>query len=99
MLQFDSCSAGELAVFSEIADGSYGASEKEAKSGKIDKAREQAKAEQSSKPPISRIRAFDAEVVGALLMSDDHKSTLVILELTTDYAEKRNRPVIEAIEA
>jgi RND superfamily putative drug exporter len=58
------------------------------------------KAGQSANEPpvVSRIRAFDADVVGTLLISNDGRATLVILELTTDYASRQNRPTIRAIE-
>ncbi|HLJ11754.1 MAG TPA: MMPL family transporter, partial [Planctomycetaceae bacterium] len=49
-------------------------------------------------PVISRIHAFDEEIVGSLLVSADNRATLVILELTTDFSSHRNRPAIRAIE-
>jgi len=52
----------------------------------------------TERPLISKIRAFDDDFVGSLMMSDDRQATLVILELTTDYASHRNRPTIAAIE-
>ncbi len=56
-------------------------------------------AEDASQPPlVGRIRAFDDKGVGALLDSHDKKATLIILEMTNDFASEKNRPVIEGVE-
>jgi RND superfamily putative drug exporter len=78
-----------------IAQGDQGLPKKAAKENETSKS---GKAVNEDRPLISRIRAFDAEVVGSLLVSNDRRATLVILELTSDYADRRNRPVIHAIE-
>jgi len=49
-------------------------------------------------PIVSRIRTYSDKEFGQLLISDDQKSTLVILELTTDFTERRNEPTIAKIE-
>ena len=54
--------------------------------------------EPKEKPIIARIRTFDGGIVGELLVSPDKKASLVIVELTTEFQEKRNRPVIAEIE-
>ncbi len=50
------------------------------------------------RPLVARIRAFDDEVIGPLMVSDDRQATVVIVELVTDYGSHRNRPFIAAIE-
>jgi RND superfamily putative drug exporter len=49
-------------------------------------------------PIVARIRTFEDSVVGELLFSEDKKATLVVLELTTEFQEKRNIDLIEKIE-
>ena len=84
----------------KIANGEYGLLETEVKAGQAASAGKNGKTEKDSRqqPLISRIRAFDNDVVGSLLMSDDRQATLVILEFTTDYATVRNQPAIQAVE-
>lgn len=84
----------------EIADGETGLPDRGMKQGKESKSGKSPSIEKddTDTPVVSRIRAFDAEVVGSLLMSNDRKATLVILELSTDYAAARNRPTIQATE-
>ncbi|MGE5194178.1 MAG: MMPL family transporter [Deltaproteobacteria bacterium] len=53
----------------------------------------------SEGPVISRIRAFDDKGVGALLISRDRQSTLVMLEMSNDFASRANRPAIAAVES
>ena len=48
-------------------------------------------------PIVSRIRTFSDKEFGQLLISDDQKATLVLLELTTDFTERRNEPTIAKI--
>lgn len=48
---------------------------------------------------IARVRTFEDGPVGELLDSADGKATLVIVELTTEFQERRNRPTIAKIEA
>src|ERR1700685_159082 len=49
-------------------------------------------------PVISRIRTLSDKEFGQLLVSEDQKATLVLLELTTDFTERKNEPTIAAIE-
>jgi len=58
----------------------------------------------SKQPPkkksiISKIRTFNDPAIGGLLKSEDNKSILVIIELTTEFMQYSNRPTIEKIEA
>ena len=46
---------------------------------------------------MARIRAFDDKGAGALMMSSNQRATLVILELTDDFASEKNRPVINDV--
>ena len=59
-------------------------------------------AETSAKPKqrsiIARIRTPNAPGLGALLVSEDKKALLVVLELTTDFLAKRNWPTIAKVE-
>ncbi len=55
-------------------------------------------AQSSDGGAISRIRAFDDKGVGALLISRDRQSTLVMLEMSNDFASRANRPAITAVE-
>jgi len=48
---------------------------------------------------IARIKTFEDPAIGELLLSDDNKATLVVLELTTEYKEKRNESVLTEIES
>ena len=47
---------------------------------------------------IGKVRAFDDPQIGQLLVSEDKKASLVIVELTTEFLEHKNRPTIEMIE-
>jgi RND superfamily putative drug exporter len=49
-------------------------------------------------PVVTSIRTFSDKEFGQLLMSDDQKATLVLLELTTDFTERKNEPTIVKIE-
>ncbi|MCH7988703.1 MAG: MMPL family transporter [Planctomycetes bacterium] len=53
---------------------------------------------ETSDPIVARIRTFEDPVVGELLFSEDKKATLIVLELTTEFQEKRNIGLIEKIE-
>jgi RND superfamily putative drug exporter len=53
---------------------------------------------EKSNPIVARIRTFQDPAVGELLFSEDKKATLVVLELTTEFQEKRNKDLIENIE-
>jgi len=55
-------------------------------------------AAESAEPVVSRIRTFSDKTFGSLLESDDNKASLVIIELTTEFMELRNRETIEKIE-
>jgi RND superfamily putative drug exporter len=50
------------------------------------------------RPIIGRVRSFDDELVGSLMLSQDGKATLVLLEFTHDFFSQYNRPAIAAIE-
>ncbi len=59
-----------------------------------------AAAEADDPPPlVLRMRAFDDKGVGALLMSHDRQATLLILEMTNDFASEKNHPFIQAVES
>jgi len=47
---------------------------------------------------ITGIRTLDDPAIGELLVSEDGKATLVILELRTEFLEARNREVLKAVE-
>ena len=47
---------------------------------------------------ISRVRTFNDDVIGPLLNSEDEKSSLVVVELTTEFLDARNAETIEKIE-
>ena len=47
---------------------------------------------------ISRIRTLNDKAIGHLLISNDKKATLVIVELTTEFLDARNKETIERIE-
>lgn len=47
---------------------------------------------------ISRIKTFKDPLMGKLLESEDGKASLVILALTSEFLQWRNRPTIEQIE-
>jgi len=47
---------------------------------------------------VARIRTFSDKELGQLLVSEDNKATLVILELTSDFTERRNEPTIAKVE-
>jgi len=51
-----------------------------------------------NKDLISNIRTFNDRGVGKLLLSEDNQATLIILELTSEYREKKNQPIIENIQ-
>lgn len=54
--------------------------------------------ENDKTPVISNIRTFSDKALGPLLSSDDGKASLVMVELTTEFMEFRNQPIIEKIE-
>ena len=47
---------------------------------------------------ISRVRTLNDKSIGHFLISDDKKATLVIVELTTEFLDARNKETIDAIE-
>jgi RND superfamily putative drug exporter len=49
-------------------------------------------------PVITQIRTLDDPAIGELLVSEDGKATLVILELRTEFLEARNRDVMTRVE-
>jgi RND superfamily putative drug exporter len=55
---------------------------------------------QPDRPPsiIARIRTPSAPGTGSLLVSEDGRAWLVVVELTTDFLAHRNWPIIEKIE-
>lgn len=48
---------------------------------------------------ICRIRTYEDEEIGELLVSEDEKAALVIVELTTEFLDYRNIPVVGEIQA
>jgi RND superfamily putative drug exporter len=50
-------------------------------------------------PIVADIRTFSDRDMGPLLISDDQKATLVIMELTTEFTERKNDPLVNKIEA
>jgi len=56
-------------------------------------------AAQENQPLIQSISTFEDPSIGHLLVSEDRKSTLVIMQLTTEFQELRNWPVIEQVES
>jgi putative drug exporter of the RND superfamily len=56
-------------------------------------------ASEADEPIVAGIRTFSDRDMGALLISGDQKATLVILELTTEFTERKNDPLIRKIEA
>ncbi len=51
------------------------------------------------RPIVADIRTFSDRDMGPLLISDDQKATLVIMELTTEFTERKNDPLVNKIEA
>jgi RND superfamily putative drug exporter len=47
---------------------------------------------------IARIRTPNAPGVGTLLVSPDHKASLVVVDLTTEFLAEKNWPTIERVE-
>jgi putative drug exporter of the RND superfamily len=47
---------------------------------------------------VADIRTFSDKDIGPLLISDDQKATLVIMELKTEFTERKNDPLINKIE-
>jgi len=47
---------------------------------------------------VADIRTFSDKDLGPLLMSEDQKATLVIMELTTEFTQRKNDPLINKIE-
>lgn len=47
---------------------------------------------------ISAIRTYQDPTLGRLLRSKDGKATLVLVELTTDFLDSQNQPIVKAIE-
>jgi len=47
---------------------------------------------------IAAIRTYRDRTMGRLLRSQDHKATLVLVELTTDFLDSQNQHVVKAIE-
>ncbi|HEV3298741.1 MAG TPA: MMPL family transporter [Planctomycetaceae bacterium] len=52
----------------------------------------------SNEPIVADIRTFSDKDFGPLLMSEDQKATLVIMELTTEFTQRKNDPLINKIE-
>jgi RND superfamily putative drug exporter len=48
---------------------------------------------------VANIRTFSDRDLGPLLVSADQKATLVIMELTTEFTERKNDPLINKMEA
>ena len=48
---------------------------------------------------IARVRTFKDRSIGRLLDSTDKKASLVIVELTTEFLNRKNKPMIKRIEA
>jgi RND superfamily putative drug exporter len=49
-------------------------------------------------PILADIRTFSDRDMGPLLISEDQKATLVIMELTTEFTERKNDPLVNKIE-
>src|ERR1700722_13806556 len=47
---------------------------------------------------VADIRTYSDKDIGPLLISDDQKATLVIMELKTEFTERKNDPLINKIE-
>jgi putative drug exporter of the RND superfamily len=47
---------------------------------------------------VANIRTFSDKDIGPLLISDDQKATLVLMELKTEFTERKNDPLINKIE-
>lgn len=62
-------------------------------------AKEAAKVEEGSRPVISKIRTFRDPIIGQFLTSQDGKAVLIIVELTTEFLDTRNRVPVGEIEA
>ncbi len=54
--------------------------------------------ESSDELIISRVRTFSDKSIGRLLVSEDNRASLVVVELTTEFLNRKNAPVIERIE-
>ena len=54
--------------------------------------------ESDDEEPPNRVRTFNDEKIGRLLTSEDKRASLVIIELDTEFLDKRNGTLIEAIE-
>ena len=60
---------------------------------------ESAKLEEGSRPVISKIRTFRDPIIGQFLISQDNRARLIIVELTTEFLDTRNRVPVGEIEA
>ena len=49
-------------------------------------------------PPEPRVRTFTDKSIGRLLISEDNKATLVMVELPTDFMDARNAEIIRRVE-
>src|SRR5205823_1752203 len=47
---------------------------------------------------ITRIRTCSDRLIGNLLISEDQKASLIVIELSGEFMEHNNRPTIEKIE-
>ena len=54
--------------------------------------------DESKQPIVSQIKTFEDKQIGHLLDSEDGKATLVIVELITEFLERRNHPMIHDVE-
>jgi RND superfamily putative drug exporter len=52
----------------------------------------------SGHPTITRVMTFEDKEAGPLLVSEDGRASLVLVEMTTDFMLRRNIPVIDRIE-
>ncbi len=49
-------------------------------------------------PPEPRVRTFSDKSIGRLLISEDNRATLVVIELPTDFMDARNSQIIRCVE-
>lgn len=59
--------------------------------------KEEPEAEQS-RSLVSKVRSFDDKHIGRLLVSDDNRAVLIIVEFATEFLDKRTHPTIALFE-
>lgn len=62
-------------------------------------AKEDAPSSDSPEPKAVVVRTYKDKSIGRLLESDDHKASLVVLELPTEFLDNRNLKIVQRVES